>query len=65
MDLGTRTRTYDSIFAGGRFVRSDSGRTAEIVSPRTEEVIGREMGVEGLEGYVEYKSVAVSGPALT
>ena len=41
MDLGTRTRTYDSIFAGGRFVRSDSGRTAEIVSPRTEEVIGR------------------------
>jgi len=27
--------------------------------------IGREMGVEGLEGYVEYKSVAVSGPALT
>ena len=27
--------------------------------------IGREMGVEGLEGYVEYKSIAVSGPSLT
>jgi betaine-aldehyde dehydrogenase len=26
--------------------------------------IGREMGVEGLEGFVEYKSVAVSGPSL-
>jgi betaine-aldehyde dehydrogenase len=26
--------------------------------------IGREMGVEGLEGYVEYKSIAVSGPSL-
>jgi betaine-aldehyde dehydrogenase len=27
--------------------------------------IGREMGVEGLDGYVEYKSIAVSGPALS
>jgi betaine-aldehyde dehydrogenase len=27
--------------------------------------IGREMGVEGLEGYVEYKSIAVSGPSLS
>ena len=27
--------------------------------------IGREMGVEGLEGYIEYKSIAVSGPSLS
>ena len=27
--------------------------------------IGREMGVEGLDGYVEFKSVAVAGPSLT
>ena len=26
--------------------------------------IGREMGREGLDGYVELKSVAVSGPSL-
>ena len=26
--------------------------------------IGREMGVEGLDGYVEFKSVAVAGPSL-
>ena len=41
MQLGTHTWTYDTIFVDGGFVASDSGRSAEIVSPRTEEVIGR------------------------
>jgi betaine-aldehyde dehydrogenase len=41
VEIGSRTWTYDTIFVGGRFVDSDSDRRAEIVSPRTEEVIGR------------------------
>ncbi len=41
MQLGLRTRTYDSIFAGGRFVAAQSGRRADVISPRTEEVIGQ------------------------
>ncbi|HEX3265380.1 MAG TPA: aldehyde dehydrogenase family protein, partial [Candidatus Limnocylindrales bacterium] len=41
MQLGTRTRTYDSIFVDGRFVAADSGRRADVTSPRTEEVIGQ------------------------
>ena len=41
MQLGTHTWSYDTIFADGAFVRSDAARHAEIVSPRSEEVIGR------------------------
>ena len=41
MQLGTRTRTYDSIFVDGRFVTAQSGRRADVTSPRTEEVIGQ------------------------
>jgi Aldehyde dehydrogenase family len=41
MQLGTHTWMYDTIFADGAFVRSDAARHAEIVSPRSEEVIGR------------------------
>ena len=41
MQLGLRSRTYDSIFAGGRFVAAQSGRRADVISPRTEEVIGQ------------------------
>jgi betaine-aldehyde dehydrogenase len=41
MQLGLRTRTYDSIFVDGCFVAAQSDRRADVVSPRTEEVIGR------------------------
>ena len=41
MQLGLRTRTYDSIFVEGRFVGAQSGRRADVISPRTEEVIGQ------------------------
>ena len=34
-------RVYDSFFAGGRFQPATSGRSVDVVSPRTEEVIGR------------------------
>jgi aldehyde dehydrogenase (NAD+) len=41
MEIGTRAWTYDTIFVDGGFAASASDRHAEIVSPRTEEVIGR------------------------
>ena len=41
MQLGLRTRTYDSIFVDGRFVTAQSGRRADVTSPRTEDVIGQ------------------------
>jgi len=39
--IGARTWTYDTVFVDGQFVRSDADRYAEIVSPRTEQIIGR------------------------
>jgi aldehyde dehydrogenase (NAD+) len=41
MEIGTRARNYDTIYVDGGFAPSASDRHAEIVSPRTEEVIGR------------------------
>jgi hypothetical protein len=41
MQLGLRSRTYDSIFVEGRFVTAHSGRRVDVTSPRTEEVIGQ------------------------
>jgi aldehyde dehydrogenase (NAD+) len=41
MELGTQVRSYDTLFVDGHFAATDSSRYAEVVSPRTEEVIGR------------------------
>ena len=41
MEFATQTRSYDTFFVDGGFARSLSDRSAEVVSPRTEEVIGR------------------------
>jgi aldehyde dehydrogenase (NAD+) len=41
VQLGTQMRGYDTVFVDGGFVATESDRRADVISPRTEEVIGR------------------------
>ena len=41
VQLKAGIRAYDTVFADGSFVAAETDRHAEIISPRTEEVIGR------------------------
>ena len=41
VQLRAEIRAYDTVFVDGSFVAAETDRRAEIISPRTEEVIGR------------------------
>ncbi|MGK5112428.1 hypothetical protein [Geodermatophilus sp. CPCC 205506] len=51
----TWTGQYDRLFMGGQWVEPESTERIPVVSPWTEP----EFALEGIDGYVEFKSVGV------
>jgi betaine-aldehyde dehydrogenase len=50
-------QTTDRLFIGGERVAASTTATIDVVSPHSEEIVGRELGPEGLQAYLEPKQI--------